>query len=303
MTPAIALATGGLALAASATAARAAAARWERTTRRAIAALDAQLDATSVAQPATTRNAPHVGEAPDPSDLLPPPIARYLARAVPAGAPRVRRATLRQVGRIALVGNRWAPFAAHQHVAVRDPGFVWDASIQVAPLASVRVRDAYLAGEGSMCASVAGVIPFLDRHGTPAMAEASLLRWLAELVWVPTALRPGAVGAVGDALRWSPVDARTARAELWDESVHVSLDVEVGDDDTVERVRALRHREAGGALVLTLWEGRFARWEWVDGLLVPREGTVGWVLDGRWTPYWRGRVEHVAYLREPDRFE
>ncbi len=50
-----------------------------------------------------------------------------------------------------------------------------------------------------------------------------------------------------------------------------------------------------GKGVPTPWEGHFREYERVDGVIVPREGEVAWILpEGRLT-YWRGRVVRVEY--------
>jgi len=40
-----------------------------------------------------------------------------------------------------------------------------------------------------MHAKVARLVTVADQHGTPEMAASSLLRYLAEAAWLPTALR------------------------------------------------------------------------------------------------------------------
>ncbi|HSH46677.1 MAG TPA: DUF6544 family protein, partial [Longimicrobiales bacterium] len=61
------------------------------------------------------------------------------------------------------------------------------------------------------------------------------------------------------------------------------------------RVVADRYRDVNGVPVLTPFEGTFGAYGEVDGMLIPLEGEVGWMLpDGRF-PYWRGRVAKVEY--------
>ena len=79
---------------------------------------------------------------------------RLLVRA----APRVRVARLRQTGTFATKRNAWAPFHATEVFTVSPPGFVWDARIRMLPFASVRVRDGYRDGTGTMLGRVAAVL-------------------------------------------------------------------------------------------------------------------------------------------------
>jgi hypothetical protein len=173
--------------------------------------------------------------------------------------------------------------------AVRPPGFVWDARIRMAPLLTALVRDSYLAGEGVMHGSIAGVVTVVEQRGTPEMAAGSLLRYLAEAAWLPTALLPSA------GVRWEAVDDTTARATLADGAATVSMEVHFGARGEIERITALRHRDVDGAPVLTPWEGRFGEYARVEGMMAPMRGEVGWMLPDGWSPYWRGRTVRAEY--------
>jgi hypothetical protein len=76
-------------------------------------------------------------------DDLPPPMQRYFQHVLRDGQVLVETARIEQSGTVRSnpTGN-WAPFTATQHVAVRPPGFVWNASIQMMPVIPVRVLDA-----------------------------------------------------------------------------------------------------------------------------------------------------------------
>jgi hypothetical protein len=177
-----------------------------------------------------------------------------------------------------------------QHFSVDPPGFVWDAAIRMSPLVPVRVRDSYLEGTGSMRASVAGLIPVVNAWGRTDLASGALHRYLAESVWLPTALLPGA------GVTWEPIDDNAARATLTDSGVSVSLDFRFNEKGEIVSVYTpARYRDVNGKGVPTPWEGHFREHERMEGVMVPREGEVAWILpEGRLT-YWRGRVVVVEY--------
>src|SRR5207249_11032068 len=85
-------------------------------------------------------------------------------------------------------------------VSTDPPGFVWDAAIRVAPFLSVRVRDAYIRGAGSMQGRLAAVVTVVDQRDRPELNAGALQRYLAEAVWFPTALLPG------QGVAWQAVD-------------------------------------------------------------------------------------------------
>jgi uncharacterized protein DUF6920 len=226
------------------------------------------------------------------SHRLPQCVARYLEFALGADRRPIRRAHLRFTGTFAAKPNAWAPFRAEQDITPVPPGFVWDARIRVMGPVSVRVRDSYSGGVGTMRATVAGVFRIVHQRGTPEMAAASLQRFLAEAVWVPTALLPS------DALSWSEIDDTTARVTLTDRGTTVSLDMTFGPRDEIVGTSGMRYRDVKGTPVPTLWVGEHRDYERIDGVMVPASGEVGWVLpDAGRTPYWRGRLVEVKFDR------
>ena len=278
-----AMAAGGLALA-TAGSAVVGSLLWNRATARTVARL-AQRRTPS------DRNSPRTFSA-DEIDTLPAPVKRYFMFALRPGQPLVRSARIVQRGDFAMEPDAWSPFTATQHVTVRPPGFVWDASIRIAPGVAVRVRDSYIGGVGRTHGRVAGIVPVVDQSGTLEMASGSLHRYLAEAPWVPTALLPSA------GVTWTAVDDMTARASLTDYGTSVSVDFHFNDRGEITGMSADRLRHANGAAVPTRWIGRFGEYEALGGMTVPREAEVSWILPEEPYPYWRGRITEASYMYE-----
>lgn len=222
---------------------------------------------------------------------LPEPVVRYFNFALTPGQPLIRSARLEQEGEFrGGLDAPWSPFTAVQHFSAYPRAFVWDASIRMAPLLTVRVRDSYIGGTGGMQARMAGVIPIMNQSDRPGLNAGALLRYLAESAWFPTALLP-AQGIV-----WEAIDGNTARATLTDSETTISLDFHFGLKGEIVRVYTpARFREVNGEDVPTPWEGAFGDYERVEGVMVPKQGEVAWILpEGRLT-YWRGRIRGVHF--------
>jgi hypothetical protein len=106
----------------------------------------------------------------------------------------------------------------------------------------------------------------------------------------PTALLPGSD------ISWEPIDDDSARVTLVDANTSVSLVVRFGADGLIDSVYSDgRYRDVDGVQIATPWEGRFWTYEERDGMLVPLDGEVAWLLpEGRW-PYWRGHIDNIIY--------
>lgn len=221
---------------------------------------------------------------------LPRPVRRYFRAVLQEGQQVHRCGRLTQTGEFLVDGKGWRPFSATHHLAARSPGFVWDARIRMAPGLAIRVRDGFVNGSGSMLGSMLGLAPIVSVAGTPDINAGALHRYLAEGVWMPTALLPSQ-GVV-----WTALDDTSARATLTAGATTVSLDMFFGPDGLITRVfTPERARDVDGRAVPTPWEGRFSDYAEREGMRIPLAGEVAWILPGGPQPYWRGRITSASY--------
>ena len=158
------------------------------------------------------------------------------------------------------------------------------------PGLSVRVHDAYIAGEGVLHASLFGLVSLVNLHGTPEVAEGELMRFFAEAAWYPTALLPS------QGVQWEAVDATSAKATLKDGETTLTMLFRFNENGLIQSVRAeARGRTVAGAVIPTPWEGRWKSYEIFDGMLIPLEGEVAWILPEGPKPYWRGRIKNIRF--------
>ena len=115
----------------------------------------------------------------------------------------------------------------------------------------------------------------------PEAAEAQVLRYLAELPWVPHAL------LANRELVWREVDPTTVEVSASGVTVRLGFDA---DGDIVAALAAERPRIVGRHVVRTPWSGTFADYAVLGGVRIPTRAEVRWELpDGPFT-YWRGTV-------------
>jgi hypothetical protein len=175
-------------------------------------------------------------------------------------------------------------------VLTRRPGFDWDGRVAMMPGLTVRVHDAYVAGEGILHAAVLGLFAVVNLHGTRAVAAGEIMRFFAEAAWYPTALLPS------QGVHWEAIDARSARATLVDGALTVSMLFRFSAAGVIETVQAeARGRAVGDQVIPTPWHGRFWNYQERGGMQVPLDGEVAWLLPDGAKPYWRGHIIDIAY--------
>jgi hypothetical protein len=224
---------------------------------------------------------------------LPAPVQRYFRLALKDGQAMVQTAHVLHTGNFNMSEtdqDAWKPFNSDQRVVTNRPGFDWNAEITMFPGLPVRVHDAYIAGEGVLHAAVFGLLSVANLQGGGEIARGELMRYLAEAVWYPTALLPS------QGVRWEAVDANSARASLTDAAISVSLVFGFNENGLITTVHAdARGRTVGKRVELAPWEGRFWNFAQREGMTVPLDGEVSWVLPTGRKPYWRGTSTAITY--------
>lgn len=227
---------------------------------------------------------------------LPAPVQRFFRAVLREGQPLLTAVHLRHRGTFNMseTAEQWKAFTSDQQVVIRRPGFDWDGRIQMFPGVSVHVHDAYVAGEGVLHASLLGAVTIANLRGGGEIAQGELMRFFAEAAWYPTALLPS------HGVRWSAIDDRSASATLVDGALAVTLRFTFHPEGPIDTVYAdARARMVNGALVHAPWRGRFWNHEVHDGMRVPMDGEVSWLLPEGPKPYWRGHTTDIAFTVAP----
>jgi hypothetical protein len=255
--------------------------RWKAGTR----ALRARLEAARLPIAPTIFDRREVESAPA-------PVQRYFRAVLEDGQPIVAAVGVEHAGtfNIGTAVDQWKNFTSTQRVVTRRPGFDWDARVEMMPGVSVHVHDTYIAGEGLLHAAAAGLLSMVNLRGPGELARGELMRFVAEAAWYPTALLPSQ-GVV-----WSAVDDHSARASFEDGAVALTLLFRFSADNLIETVSAdSRGRTEGGKVVPTPWQCRLWNYAIRDGMRVPLDGEVAWLLPEGAKPYWRGHITNLRY--------
>jgi hypothetical protein len=150
------------------------------------------------------------------------------------------------------------------------------------------VLDRYRGGRGGVLAKALSLVTLASGEGRE-MDEGSLLRYLAEIPLVPTALLPG------ERLRWEAVDGDSARATIRDGGLEASVVFRFDRQGAISGVSADRYMMVEGGYSKEKWTGRCGDYREAGGMMVPTESEAVWNLAAGDLPYARFEITDVGY--------
>lgn len=208
---------------------------------------------------------------------LPEPVQRWLMKSGVTGKEMTRTVRLKQQGEMcSKKGGKWMSFRAEQYYTVQRPAFVWKALIDVAPGIFMSGRDLYNKGHGNMKIMAMSLYTVADSRG-PEMDQGTLLRYLAEMTWFPSA-------ALSPYVSWSPVDSVSARAIMSYRNVTASGVFTFTPEGDMISFEALRYGEFDGTMSQQRWHIDCSKPREFQGIRIPSVSVVTWKLkDSDWT--------------------
>jgi hypothetical protein len=202
---------------------------------------------------------------------LPAPVRRYLTHTGVVGKTIPRTVRLAYTGRIRQGSERaWMPLAAAQYYTVTPPGFIWIATVRIAGLPVMRVRDAYRNGRGAMLVKAGSLITVVDAAG-PQMDQGAMMRYLNEMTWFPAAF-------LGESVRWKAIDDRSAEVTFTDHGRSITATMYFDADGRFVNFVGRRYRAVDSGYTLETWSTPNTGYGVFEGLRLPVSGKGVWNL-------------------------
>lgn len=273
----------GAALAICLAAAGAAVAYGSYRTERDIAAFEARVAALARTRPAPERDAARL-------QTLPEPVQRYFRFTFPGGPARYTTVRLSASGQFRRpLTEGFNATSARQVIAAGVPALMFSADTPVLPGVWARAYDFFADGRMEMKAKILSTVTVVDEKETATLNLISLRRWLLESALYPAALLPG--GPVS----WEAIDAQSARAVVSYGGMRASLVAHFAPDGRMTHMQSETDGDLG-----TPYHGsgeHVARSGYVllGGQMIPQDFTISRMAGGRLYPFWRGRVDSIAF--------
>ena len=223
---------------------------------------------------------------------LPAPVSRYFQTVLKDGQPIITAATVQHSGsfNMSATAENWKLFTSTQRVITKRPGFDWDARVTMFPGIAAHIHDAYIGGSGMLKVAILGLIPVADLPKTADLSKGEFIRFCIEAAWYPTALLPS------QGVAWQAVDAQSADATFTDAGMTITLRFGFGADGLIDSAYAAqRGRLVGDKITQTPWLGHYSNYAERNGMVVPIQSEVAWVLPEGAKTYYRSLMTTVSY--------
>jgi hypothetical protein len=219
---------------------------------------------------------------------LPEVLQRYLRYAGVVEKAPIRTVRLKQHGFMRTQpGQKWLPLVAEQYFTTTPPAFLWSCTMRPFPLAWISATDRFTGGHGRMVIKLLSFITVGKAHG-PEMDQGELQRYLAEMIWFPTAW-------LSAAIEWQAIDASSVQAMFRAPGVTGSVVLHVNEHGQLTHVTADRYKEAQGRYLLAPWSGQCTEYQDVEGMRIPTRIAITWQLASGEFTWFRVKLTEIEY--------
>lgn len=172
--------------------------------------------------------------------------------------------------------KKWYNGTAKQYFTTSSPAFNWSVSLKMFPLMNVVGRDKFENGKSEMTIKLFSLIPVVNARNNEKINQATLQRYLAEIVWFPSA-------ALNPYIIWEAIDNHSANATLEYNGTKGSGVFHFDENGVFKKFVAMRYKDAKD-IEPTKWTVTATKTEIHNGVSIPVEAELSWELDnGNWT--------------------
>jgi hypothetical protein len=206
-------------------------------------------------------------------DKLPFVVKKWLESSNIIGKEFIQNIHLKQKGEMRTTQDgKWMPFEAEQYFTTLQPAFIWTTELIAAPSIFISGIDSYKEGSGSMIIKLLSLYTITNSKGKE-INQGSLLRYLAEIVWFPSA-------ALCDYISWEQIDSLSASATMTFGSINDRAIFHFDKDGNFASYEAKRYYDRKEGATLEDWfiEVNPKGYKELNGIRIPVSLSVTWKL-------------------------
>ncbi len=205
-------------------------------------------------------------------DHLPPVVQKWLLHSGVVGTAKSSTVRLQQTGQLRTSPlGKWMPFYASEYFTTSEPSFIWISKVEVLPYIFLSGRDKFENGHGEMLVKLMSLFPVAKAAGDSKTDTASLQRYLAEMIWFPSA-------AIATNIQWQQLNAFSAKATLHCNNISASGIFTFTESGDIAGFVTDRYYNDGKKTVRAKWMVQCSSWKIYNGLRIPNKHIITWQL-------------------------
>jgi len=219
----------------------------------------------------------------------PPIVQKWLINSGVVGKPFVSNVYLVQELQLKMKPEQtdWNSGVAEQYFTIAPPAFNWNINTQMNSFMRVVGRDKFEDGKGEMIIKLLSLIPVADAKNNEKVNQATLQRFLAEIVWFPSA-------ALSPHIKWDSLGNYAAKATMEYKGTKGSGEFYFDENGNFKKFVALRYQDSK-AKEPTEWTVVATKSEERNGIKIPVACEVSWTLDDSKWMWLKLKIQHIQY--------
>jgi hypothetical protein len=220
---------------------------------------------------------------------LPPIVRMWLSNSGIIGEKLISNVYLTQELQLKLKPEQktWNNGTAEQYFTIQPPAFNWNISTEMNSMLSVVGRDKFEDGKGEMIIKLLSLIPVANAKNNEKVNQATLQRYLAEMVWFPSA-------SLSQYIEWETIDDYSARATMEHKGTKGSGEFHFDKDGNFVKFVAMRYKDSNDDEPIK-WTVTATKNEEKNGIKIPVECEASWESEnGKWT-WLKLKVTDIQY--------
>lgn len=209
---------------------------------------------------------------------LPEPVKKWLIISGTLGKHYINTAKVIQKAEIKMNQKQknWMAAQATQYTTIDKPAFIWIADVKMNRFVWFKGRDKFENGQGEMTIKINSIINIVNERGQK-MNEATMQRFLGEMVWFPTM-------ALSDYISWEQINDTTAKATMSHLQTNCSGYFYFNSSGDVIRFKTERYMGNKTDSKRLDWIMDIEDYQYFETIKVPSKMKATWKLEeGDWT--------------------
>ena len=221
---------------------------------------------------------------------LPNSVQKWLLNSGIIGKEFIRSVFLQQDLQLKMKPQQkeWYNAKAKQFFTIEPPAFDWSLHLKIKSLIPIVGKDKFENGQGEMRINMFSIIPLVNLKDNSKLNQATLQRFLAEIVWFPSA-------ALSPFISWEQITDTTVKATMSYLGTKGSGTFYFNKNGDFEKFEAMRYKDVEENSEPKLWTVKTIKTEERNGIRIPVELNADWKLEnGNWT-WLKLKINEINY--------